>query len=73
MNIRAKSVNMKCAAFDVEKSVFVGQLMGFGAPNERMKCPACGELMKTTKNVNTFRTGRPPTRETSRHAGRAQA
>ena len=26
----------------------VGQMLGYGAPNDRVKRPICGELMKTT-------------------------
>jgi hypothetical protein len=51
MNIHAKCINKDCKAYDVEKSVVVGTLLGFGAKNERVKCPECGELMRTTKSV----------------------
>jgi len=51
MNIRAKCVNKDCKAYNIEKSVFVGTLLGFGAKNERVKCPSCGKLMRTTKSV----------------------
>ena|ERR1035441_3427786 len=34
MNLRAKCVNKACPAFGIEKSVMVGQLTGYGAPNE---------------------------------------
>ncbi len=70
MNIRAKCVNEKCASFGTEKSVFVGQLMGFGASNDRVKCPSCGELMKATESINTSKTRRAPARDTSRRSGR---
>jgi hypothetical protein len=51
MNIRAKCVNPQCKAKGIERSVFVGQLTGYGAKNDRVKCPLCGELMQTTKSV----------------------
>jgi hypothetical protein len=52
MNLRAKCVNKDCRAFGIEKSVMVGQLAGYGAPNDRVICPACGQLMRTTKSIN---------------------
>jgi hypothetical protein len=84
MNIRAKYSNPKCAAFNVEKSVAVGLLTGYRASSDRVKCPECGKLMKTTKTANpsavrsTGRriTGRPstgrrkPATRTSRRANR---
>jgi ribosomal protein S27E len=51
MNIRAKCIDKDCKAYNIEKSVFVGALLGFGSKNERVKCPECGELMRTTKSV----------------------
>jgi hypothetical protein len=52
MNLRARCVNKGCRAFGVEKSVMVGQLAGYGAPNDRVICPACGQLLRTTKSIN---------------------
>ena len=52
MNLRAKCVNNDCPAFGIEKSVMVGQLAGYGAPNDRVVCPVCGQLMRTTKSIN---------------------
>jgi hypothetical protein len=52
MNLRAKCVNQECPAFGIEKSVTVGQMSGFGAPNDRVICPACGRLMRTTKSID---------------------
>jgi len=49
MNERAKCVNEKCSAFGIEKSVPVGQMLGYGAANDRVRCPTCGELMRTTR------------------------
>ena len=71
MNLRAKCINQKCKAFGVEKSVLIGQLSGFGAPNERVLCALCGELMQTTKSINASEKARGkglriPTREPSR-------
>jgi hypothetical protein len=51
MNIRAKCINKDCKAYNIEKSVAVGTLLGFGAKNGRVRCPSCGELMRTTKSV----------------------
>jgi predicted RNA-binding Zn-ribbon protein involved in translation (DUF1610 family) len=53
MNIRAKCVNAKCPAYGIEKSVAVGQMLGYGTKNDRVKCPSCGELMQTTESMNT--------------------
>jgi hypothetical protein len=52
MNLKAKCSNPKCAAFGIEKSVSTGQMIGYGAPNDRVRCPSCGELMTTTKSIN---------------------
>lgn len=52
MNLRAKCVNKDCRAFGIEKSVIVGQFAGYGAPNDRIVCPVCGQLMRTTKSIN---------------------
>jgi hypothetical protein len=52
MNLRAKCVNKECRAFGIEKSVMVGQLAGYGAPNDRIICPVCGQLMRTTRSIN---------------------
>lgn len=52
MNLRAKCVNRNCPAFGIEKSVMIGRLAGFGAPNDRVLCPSCGQLMRTTKSIN---------------------
>jgi hypothetical protein len=70
MNTRATCINKDCAAFGIEKSVIIGKLAGFGAPNDRVICPLCGKLMRTTQTVNTSTklTGkrlRIPSRETS--------
>jgi predicted RNA-binding Zn-ribbon protein involved in translation (DUF1610 family) len=51
MNIRAKCIDKDCKAYNIEKSVFVGAILGFGSKNERVKCPECGELMRRTKSV----------------------
>jgi hypothetical protein len=58
MNLKAKCVNPKCPNNGYEKSVVVGQLLGYGAPNDRIKCPACGELMRTTRSINVSSTKR---------------
>jgi hypothetical protein len=61
MNIRAECSNPKCTACGVEKSVAVGQMLGYGARNDRVTCPICGELMKTTETLNTSSKGRGKT------------
>jgi hypothetical protein len=66
MNIRAKCVNKECTAYDNEKSVLVGQLLGYGAPNDRVLCPLCGGLMKTTKTEAPSSYGRRSARDSSR-------
>ena len=53
MNIRAKCNNRECDAYGIEKSVAFGQALGYGADNDRVKCPQCGVLMTTTKSMNT--------------------
>jgi hypothetical protein len=57
MNLRAKCSNPNCKAFGIEESVTVGKLLGYGAPNDRVICPACGELRTTTKSVTVPRRG----------------
>jgi hypothetical protein len=52
MNLRAKCLNRACPAFGMEKSVMIGQFAGYGAPNDRVVCAACGQLMRTTKSIN---------------------
>ena len=49
MNVRAKCVNPECEANGIEKSVVIGQVLGYGAANDRVKCPIFGELMQTTQ------------------------
>jgi hypothetical protein len=51
MNIRAKCANEDCEFKGVERSVFVGQALGYGSANDRVKCPGCGCLMTTTKTA----------------------
>ena len=58
MNIRAECSNRNCSAFGIEKSVAVGQMLGYRAAKDRVQCPSCGELMGTTKTVNTSLKGR---------------
>jgi len=65
MNIRAKCSNAQCAGFGVEKSVVVGQLLGYGAANDRVTCPSCGQLMTTTETMNVS-----SRRQNSRSRGR---
>lgn len=76
MNIRAKCINKDCKAYNVEKSVTVGTLMGYGTGKGRVICPACGELMKTTKTQattglgsRTTKTRRSPRRGGSGRSG----
>jgi hypothetical protein len=61
MNIKAECPNPKCSNYGIEKSVAVGQMMGYGAPNDRVNCPACGTLMKITETLNTSSKGRGKT------------
>jgi hypothetical protein len=65
MNIRAECSNPKCFAFGIEKSVAVGRMLGYGAPNDRINCPICGQLMKTTQTINTTAKGRTKGRSKS--------
>jgi hypothetical protein len=61
MNTKAECPNPKCSNYGVEKSVAVGQMWGYGAPNDRVTCAVCGTLMKTTQTVNTSSKGRGKT------------
>jgi hypothetical protein len=58
VNVRAKCSNENCSGFGIVKSVAVGQMQGYGAPHDRVKCPVCGELMTTTQTINTSSKGR---------------
>ena len=51
MNIRAKCTNEKCEFKGIERSVLIGQTLGYGAANDRVKCPGCGSLMATTETA----------------------
>jgi hypothetical protein len=53
MNLRARCANEKCDFKGIERSVFVGQALGYGVANDRVKCPGCGGLMATTKTAAT--------------------
>jgi hypothetical protein len=53
MNVRAKCVNKQCPEFGVTKPVILEKCAGQGAPNERIICRTCGQLMRTTKTVDT--------------------
>lgn len=66
MNIRATCVNPDCPGNGIEKSVLVGKLSGYGAPNDRVRCPHCGELMRTTKSINVSTGKRTTKRSTPR-------
>ena len=77
MNVKAKCVNPDCEANGRVRSVMVGQLTGFGAPDDRVICPVCGSLMRTTetiaddeKRMSRRNTGRrtPPRRATGRRS-----
>jgi hypothetical protein len=52
MNVRAKCVNKQCPEYGVVKSVMLEKYAGQGAPNERIICRTCGQLMRTTKTVD---------------------
>ena len=71
MNVRAKCINEGCEAYNVEKSVAVGTLTGYGAGNGRVKCPKCGQLMQTTKTIATTARGarKPGTRQSPGRGG----
>jgi hypothetical protein len=53
MNVRAKCVNKQCPEYGVAKSVMLETYAGQGAPNERIVCRTCGQLMRTSKTVDS--------------------
>jgi hypothetical protein len=53
MNIGAKCASEGCSAFNIEKSMAVGQILGYGAPNDRVTCFFWGGLMTSTQTLNT--------------------
>jgi hypothetical protein len=46
-------LNRDCPTFGIEKAVAIGQALGYGAPNDRVRCQSCGTLMTTTETLNT--------------------
>jgi hypothetical protein len=52
MKIRAKCVNINCPAYGIEKSVMLETYAGQGAPNERIICRNCQQLMRTTRTLS---------------------
>ena len=59
MNIKGKCVNSKCSRVGIEEMYTPMMLVGLGVGKERVKCPECGELLRTTETVNTTSGGRP--------------
>lgn len=55
MNFRATCSNPKYAAFEIEKSVVAGQLTGYGAPNDRVKCPEVRQAHEDHKDGQCLR------------------
>jgi len=51
MDMLAKCTNEKCEFKGIERSVPIGQILGYGTANERVKCPGCDSLMVPTKTV----------------------
>jgi hypothetical protein len=51
MDMRAKCANEKCEFNGIERSVPIGQILGYGTANGRVECPGCGSLMVATKTV----------------------
>jgi hypothetical protein len=70
MNITAECRNGKCKLKDKPQSVAIGTLMGYGTGNERVICPECGEIMTTTKKLNSSKMGRDQRRNQSRYISR---
>jgi hypothetical protein len=70
MNIRAKCSNRECSGFGVEKSVTVGQMLGYGAAHGRVTCPCCGNLMTTTETINASSKNRSKALPRNRNAKR---
>jgi len=44
MNVPAKCVNPECEANGIEKSVVIGQVLGYGAANDRVKLSRCTQM-----------------------------
>ena len=70
MNIKGKCVNSKCSRVGIEEMYTSMMLVGLSAGKDRVKCPECGELLQTTKTVDTTSGGRPFCRPTT--SGRYQ-
>jgi hypothetical protein len=76
MNNKGKCVNSKCSRAGIEQLYTPMMLAGLGAGKDRVKCPECGELLRTIDTVDTG--GRPhvrpviPPRKPQRGHGRGQ-
>jgi hypothetical protein len=62
MNVTAECRNRACSQYRKEKSVVAGQLTGYSAGNDHMKCPSCGETMVTVSTMATSKARRKPSR-----------
>jgi hypothetical protein len=51
MNLRSKCVTKGCLALGRSKSNMLLKQAGFGAPNDRVRCPTCGTLMQVVRSV----------------------
>jgi|GEM_PF-2522686 hypothetical protein len=72
MNMRAKCTNEKCEFNGIERSVPIGQILGYGTANDSVKCPGCGSIMTTTKTaaIRTRDKNRRKSRGDTRPSGR---
>lgn len=51
MNLYAKCMTKGCPAKGRQMSVILGQWAGYGKPNDRIECPLCHELMRTSRTI----------------------
>ena len=71
MNVTAECRNKACAQYGTEKSLVAGQLTGYSAGNDHVKCPSCGETMITASTMPTSKARPKPSRVShSRPKGR---
>jgi hypothetical protein len=53
MNTKGKCMNSECPRFGIEETYPGLLLVGMSAGRDRVRCPQCGELLKTTETVKT--------------------
>jgi hypothetical protein len=59
MNVQGKCNTAGCKYFGKEQLFSLGMFAGYGAGNDRVRCPGCGALVTVTQTVNPGGLRRP--------------